>query len=197
VKQRNARRTRTPGGRPETARPNGRQPKARAKGSGSGGRSLPWFLIGGGLLVATIAVAIGVSALSGGSGRTATATSSPAASVGGAAPADSARWTDIGAEELAATLQAGDVTLLNVKTPYIGEIEGTDLYIPYTDLVARAAELPQDRSAPIVVYCRTGNQSAIAAQMLLDLGYTNIENLAGGMTGWVESGRGLIQLARS
>ncbi len=47
------------------------------------------------------------------------------------------------------------------------------------------------------MYCRTGNQSAIAAQMLLDLGYTNIENLAGGMAGWVESGRGLIQLARS
>ena len=45
----------------------------------------------------------------------------------------------IGADELAATLQAGDVTLLNVKTPYIGEIEGTDLYIPYTDLAARAA----------------------------------------------------------
>jgi rhodanese-related sulfurtransferase len=154
-------------------------------------------VIGGGILVVAIAVVAGVAAFSGQSGATASATSSPRASVAQVAPADTARWTDIGSDELATTLQTGDVTLLNVKTPYIGEIEGTDLYIPYTDLVARAAELPMDRHAPIIVYCRTGNQSAIAAQTLLDLGYTNIENLADGMTGWVESGRGLIQLDRT
>ena len=43
-----------------------------------------------------------------------------------------------------------DFTLLNVKTPYIGEIDGTDLYIPYTDLAGprvRAADrqVRQDR----------------------------------------------------
>ncbi len=84
-----------------------------------------------------------------------------------------------------------------MKTPYIGEIQGTDLYIPYNQLTARAAELPADKTAPIVVYCRTGNESAIAAQTLLDLGYTNIENLDGGMTAWVASGRQLVRLNRS
>ena len=192
MKQRNARRTRSPKGRPVT----GRAMTARARRSGPAGRPRPWALIGGGIIIAAIAVAAGVAALSGEAGRTASATSSPRAAVAQVA-SDEARWTDIGADELAATLQTEDVTLLNVKTPYIGEIEGTDLYIPYTDLVARAAELPQDRNAPIVVYCRTGNESAIAAKTLLDLGYTNIENLAGGMTSWVESGRGLIQLDRS
>jgi rhodanese-related sulfurtransferase len=192
MKQRNARRTRNAGGRSAAARPSARQ-----KRPASGGRSPSWTVIGGGILVVAIAVVAGVAAFSGQSGATASATSSPRASVAQVAPADTARWTDIGSDELATTLQTGDVTLLNVKTPYIGEIEGTDLYIPYTDLVARAAELPQDRNAPIVVYCRTGNQSAIAAQTLLDLGYTNIENLADGMTGWVESGRGLIQLDRT
>jgi phage shock protein E len=174
-----------------------RSAPARAKQPGRAGRSRSWTLIGGAVLVVAVALVAGVAALSGSSGPKVAATASPVASVAAVAPSVTAGWTDIDADQLAAILQAGDVTLLNVKTPYIGEIEGTDLYIPYTDLVARAAELPQDRTAPIVVYCRTGNQSAIAARTLLDLGYTNVKNLAGGMTGWTASGRGLIQVDRS
>ena len=83
-----------------------------------------------------------------------------------------------------------------MKTPYIGEIEGTDLYVPYMDLAARAAELPTDRAAPIVVYCRSGNESAIASQTLLDLGYTNIYNLDGGMNAWTASGRRIVNKNR-
>ncbi len=105
-------------------------------------------------------------------------------------------WTNIAADTLATKLKAKDFTLLNVKTPYIGEIKGTDLYIPYTDLTARASELPADKTAPIVVYCRSGNESAIASQTLLDLGYTNIENLDGGMNAWSASGRQIIQVSR-
>lgn len=106
-------------------------------------------------------------------------------------------WTNISADRLASELQAKDFTLLNVKTPYIGEIAGTDLYIPYDQLASRASELPASKTAKIVVYCRSGNESAIASQTLLDLGYTNIENLDGGMNAWTASGRGLIQKNRT
>lgn len=94
-------------------------------------------------------------------------------------------------------LEHKDFTLLNVKTPYIGEIAGTDLYVPYVDLAARAAQLPKDKTAKIVIYCRSGNESAIAAQTLIDLGYTNIDNLDGGMNAWSASGRALVQVNRS
>jgi rhodanese-related sulfurtransferase len=47
------------------------------------------------------------------------------------------------------------------------------------------------------VYCRTGHQSATAAQALLDLGYRNILNLDGGMTAWTGSGRELVQKQRT
>jgi rhodanese-related sulfurtransferase len=57
-------------------------------------------------------------------------------------------------------------------------------------------ELPTDKAAKIVVYCRSGNESAIAAQTLLELGYTNIDNLDGGMTAWTASGGTLVQVAR-
>ena len=85
----------------------------------------------------------------------------------------------------------------NGKRPDRGEMAGTDLHIPSNPRAARAAELPKDKSAKITVYCRSGNESAIAAQTLIDLGYTNIDNLDGGMTAWTASGRQLVQLNRT
>ena len=146
----------------------------------------PWLV--GGVLVAIVAVAAVIAMTMGGT----TATSD-----GTLVRANGGTWTNISADTLATKLESKDFTLLNVKTPYIGEIQGTDLYIPYTNLEARAGELPTDKSAPIVVYCRSGNESAIASQTLLDMGYTNIENLDGGMNAWAASGRQLIQLNRS
>ena len=84
-----------------------------------------------------------------------------------------------------------------MKTPYIGEIEGTDLYIPYNALTARATELPQSKTARIVVYCRAGNESRVALQTLIDMGYTNLWNLDKGMESWTASGRALIQKNRT
>jgi phage shock protein E len=144
-------------------------------------------------LVAVIAVVVGVAVLGGQSSDA----GSPAASDRAIVEANGGQWTNITPDLLASMMKIKDFTLLNVKAPYIGEISGTDLYIPYTELTARAAELPSDKSAPIVVYCRSGHESAIAAQTLLDLGYTNIENLDGGMTAWVASGRELVQVNRS
>jgi len=152
-------------------------------------------LLGSGLVVALIAVIAGWALLSGRSGP-----GNPTASGGSSGTvvqANGGHWTNITPDTLASTLPAKDFTLLNVKTPYMGEIAGTDLYIPYNQLAARAAELPRDKSAKITVYCRSGNESAIAAQTLIDLGYTNINNLDGGMTAWTASGRQLVQLNRT
>lgn len=111
--------------------------------------------------------------------------------------ASGGHWTNITPDRLATMLGQKDFTLLNVKTPYIGEIAGTDLYIPYDQVGARAADLPADKAAKVVVYCRSGHESAIAAQTLVDLGYTNIDNLDGGMDAWTASGRQLVNLNRS
>jgi len=125
-------------------------------------------------------------------------TTKPAvASDGTLVQANGGTWTNITPDKLAAMLDQKDFTLLNVKTPYMGEIAGTDLYIPYDQVAARATELPTDKAAKIVVYCRSGHESAMAAQTLIDLGYTNIDNLDGGMTAWTTSGRSLVQVART
>ena len=153
-----------------------------------------WVLLGSGLAVALIAVIAGWALLSSHPG---TGTPASGRSEGTVVQANGGRWTNITPDTLASTLPAKDFTLLNVKTPYMGEIAGTDLYIPYNQLAARAAELPREKSAKITVYCRSGNESAIAAQTLIDLGYTNIDNLDGGMTAWTASGRQLVQLNRT
>lgn len=81
-------------------------------------------------------------------------------------------------------------TIVNVHIPYEGEIEGTDAFIPYNDLDALTAGLP-DKNAPIVLYCRSGRMSKIASDALLELGYTQLWDVPGGMVAWEESGRNL------
>jgi rhodanese-related sulfurtransferase len=139
------------------------------------------LLAAAGGLVAALAVVALVAAVALGAFRTATPTT----------------WTNVSADQLASMLQHKDFTFVNVKTPYIGEIDGTDLYIPYDQIAARAAELPQNKDAKILVYCRSGAESAQAAQTLLNMGYTNIWNLDGGMNAWTASGRTLVQKNRT
>jgi rhodanese-related sulfurtransferase len=40
----------------------------------------------------------------------------------------------------------------------------------------------------VVVYCASGNRSALAADVLLQMGFTNVRNLAGGLRAWVQGG---------
>ena len=49
----------------------------------------------------------------------------------------------------------------------------------------RLSEVPQDK--PVVLYCRSGNRSGQAAQILEQAGYTQIYDL-GGIVAWAEQG---------
>lgn len=90
-------------------------------------------------------------------------------------------------------LAAKDFVFVNVHIPYEGEIDGTDLSIPYDQIVNRVGELPAAKDAKVFVYCRSGRMSAIAAQTLVGLGYTNVWELDGGMIAWEAAGYPLVQ----
>ncbi|MDH4335543.1 MAG: rhodanese-like domain-containing protein [Chloroflexota bacterium] len=101
-------------------------------------------------------------------------------------------YIDITAARLAEMLTAKDFTLVNVHIPYDGEIAPTDLFIPFDQVEDRLAELPP-LGARIVLYCRSGSMSAIAARTLVAAGFTNVWNLDGGMNAWRALGYPVVE----
>ena len=100
----------------------------------------------------------------------------------------------ISAQQLATYLDDGtDVVLLDVRTEAefdAGHIKGAR-WMPRGKLEYVIQEAVEDPDARIVLYCRTGGRSALAARTLLDMGYTNVVDLDGGFKAWVEQGNSL------
>ncbi len=84
-----------------------------------------------------------------------------------------------------------DVAVVNVHIPYEGHLEGTDSFVAF-DEIADWEGLPEDRSTPLALYCRSGNMSAEATDTLAAMGFTNVVDLAGGMNAWSEAGLELL-----
>jgi len=79
--------------------------------------------------------------------------------------------------------------VLNVHTPVEGELAGTDEIIEDWEHIAdHMDQLPEDKNAPMLVYCRSGRMSASAVEQLKELGYGNIYHLDGGMIAWEDAG---------
>ena len=69
-----------------------------------------------------------------------------------------------------------------------GHIPGA-LHVPRGHLESRIEGAAPDRSKPVVLYCASGNRSALAADTLERLlGYENVESMTGGITLWKDRG---------
>ena len=91
-------------------------------------------------------------------------------------------------DELNQQLKNKDFALVDVHIPEQKHINGTDAFIPYDDIENQLDKLPKDKDAKIVLYCRTGRMSEIAAEKLAERGYTNVYNVVGGIVEWVKKG---------
>ena len=101
---------------------------------------------------------------------------------------DGGTYIDLTANELNSLMDKKDFVLVNVHIPFDGNLPKTDLSIPYDTITQDLAKLPADKNAKIVLYCRSGHMSSIAAKELVKLGYTRISELAGGMAAWEQAG---------
>jgi len=91
------------------------------------------------------------------------------------------------AAQLASRRQAGEsLILLDVREE--GEVETARIegahWIPLGELVERHGELEDARDRPIIVHCHHGVRSTKAVRLLLELGYSRVENLDGGIEAW-------------
>ena len=59
------------------------------------------------------------------------------------------------------------------------------------EIEADLNQLPADKNTRIVLYCRSGRMSTEAAQTLVNLGYTNVAEMDGGMHAWQTAGNEL------
>ncbi len=107
-----------------------------------------------------------------------------APAAGGAEPAQSP-W-DVPVEELKRLRDSGaDFVLLDVREPReyaICHLDGK--LLPLGSLPERIAEL--DRSAHVVVHCRSGARSAKAVELLRAAGFDNAWNVQGGILAWID-----------
>lgn len=87
-----------------------------------------------------------------------------------------------------------DLVVLDVRTPEefaAGMLPGAILIdINNPSFTAEVEQL--DRDTPYLVYCRSGNRSATAVEIMQDLGFGEIYELADGIQAWVGSGRQLV-----
>ena len=105
-------------------------------------------------------------------------------------------YTIVDAKGLAMMLMKKDFLFINVHIPYEGEIEKTDLFIPYDEIEKNLDKLPADKNAKIVLYCRTDRMSNIAARTLVKLGFRNVWVLEDGMIVWKQAGYPLLYKSR-
>lgn len=61
------------------------------------------------------------------------------------------------------------------------------VHIPLAQILERADELPRDR--PLIIQCRSGNRSRVAAEALLQAGFQAVYNLKGGIIAWAREGK--------
>jgi rhodanese-related sulfurtransferase len=135
------------------------------------------------LIVAALLAACGSQSAA----PTAVAVSGGQVSVGGGGA-----YTNITPAQLAEMLKSKEFFFVNTHIPYDGAIEETDAFIAYDVTAQSLRKYPADKSAKIVLYCRSGRMSAIAAQELVNAGYTNVWNLDGGMAAWEQAGYKLV-----
>lgn len=110
----------------------------------------------------------------------------------GQSPAEDAApgtYTTVDVQQAHAALSANpDAIMVDVRTEQewatTGVPRGAAL-ITLDDIRQRAGELPKNE--PVYLICNSGNRSQVAAQTLVELGFTSVYNVAGGIQAWLRA----------
>lgn len=97
--------------------------------------------------------------------------------------------TDITVNELKQKLDdKEEFVLIDVREPYEHqEFNVGGQLIPVGGIMGAIEDLEDHKDDEIVVYCRSGQRSGMAKQLLMASGFKNVRNLEGGMIAWVNT----------
>lgn len=100
-----------------------------------------------------------------------------------------AGYTGVSTDE-ATRLYNDDAFVLDVRTAgeYKDGYIGNAVNISSTEIASKLEQLPKDKETPILVYCLSGARSARAAGAIAKAGYSNVNNLSGGINAWKAAG---------
>jgi phage shock protein E len=135
------------------------------------------------LTSATSLVALATLVLSGCADDGDPGTGTPSAAAAPTDPAASDATVEVVDADRAVALLAerDDLTIIDVRTPEehaAGHVAGTELFdIQAPDFADRIAAL--DPGAAYLVYCRSGNRSAVAVQAMAELGFVEVYDAGG------------------
>lgn len=95
---------------------------------------------------------------------------------------------DVEAAALRGWLDRGEALLIDVRESgeHSAERIGGSRLLPLSGLDPRAVPDPAGRR--LVLYCRSGNRSGLAARRLLAAGFPEVHHLRGGLLAWQEAG---------
>ncbi len=90
-------------------------------------------------------------------------------------------YLQITAEEAKKIMDSEEIVILDVRQQdeYDSGHIPNAILIPYTEIEGKAQKILPDKNVQILVYCRSGRRSKIAAEILAKLGYTNIKEFGG------------------
>lgn len=95
--------------------------------------------------------------------------------------------TDVSIEEAKEIIESQEnLIILDVRTKEefdAGHIEGA-IQIPVEELKNRVSEIEEYKDEPLLVYCRSGNRSSKAVDILVDNDFTNIKHMNQGYMNW-------------
>lgn len=107
----------------------------------------------------------------------------------------SAEVSDVDVAAASEIVATGDSVILDVRTPEefaAGHLpDAVNIDVESADFTDRVSGL--DETEPTLVYCRTGNRSAAAADQMVELGFSDVTNLEGGIEAWSAAGGKVVQ----
>jgi rhodanese-related sulfurtransferase len=115
-----------------------------------------------------------------------------------------ARIEELSVDELQAEIERGDVTMIDIRDVRElwekGKIPGAKsmprgMLEFWFDPESKYYRGPFDFESRYVVYCAGGGRSALAADMLQDIGYRNVAHLTVGFNGWKQAGGAVEDVA--